>query len=67
MSAISSALSSVAARQVQTQSALSGIYAGQQRQADASLIALLKDGSENLEKVSNTPPPGLGAKVDISA
>ena len=67
MSAVSTALASVAARQAQTQAGLSAIFAKQQRQQDASLIALIQDGAQNLEQVANTPPPGLGKYVDTSA
>ena len=66
MSTVSTALSYVASQQAQKQSGLSAVFAKQQRQEDASLIALIQDGAKNLEKVSNTPPPGLGQKVDVS-
>jgi len=67
MSTVSTALSSIAAQQVQTQGALAAVFAKQQAQEDASLVALLQDGAKNIEKISSTPPPGLGQIVDVSA
>lgn len=67
MSAVSTAVSSVAAQQAQTQSALAAVFAKQQRSEDASLIALIQDGTKNIEKITSSPPPGLGQIVDVSA
>ncbi len=67
MSAVSSALSSVIAQKVQTQGALAAVFAKQQRSEDASLIALIQDGAKNIEKITSSPPPGLGQIVDVSA
>ncbi len=67
MSTVSTALSSVAAQQVQTQGSLAAVFAKQKAQEDASLVALLQEGAKNIEKISSTPPPGLGRIVDVSA
>ncbi len=67
MGVISTALSSVVAQQVQTQGALAAVFAKQQRQQDASLIALLQDGAKNIESINSTPPPGLGKVIDVTA
>ncbi len=67
MSSVSAALSSIAAQQVQTQGSLAAVFAKQQAQEDAALVALLQDGAKNIEKTSSTPPPGLGQIVDVSA
>lgn len=65
MSTVSSALAYVATQQAQASAGLATVFAKQQRQEDAALIALIQEGAENLEKVS--PPPGLGKVVDVSA
>lgn len=67
MSTVSIASSYVASQQAQKLSGLSDVFARQQRQEDASLIALLQEGAKNLEKVSSAPPSGLGQHIDVSA
>ncbi len=67
MGVVSTALSSVVAQQAQTQGTLAAVFAKQQRQQDASLIALLQDGAKNIETINPTPPPGLGKVVDVTA
>jgi len=67
MSAVSAALSSLAAQQVQTQDKLAAVFAKQQARADASLVSLIEEGAKNIEQISSTPPPGLGKVVNVSA
>ena len=36
-------------------------------QQDANIVALLQEGASNLQSSQAAPPPGLGAKVDVTA
>ncbi len=67
MSTVSTASASVATQQLQKQAGLAAVYANQQRQEDASLIALLEDGEKHIKQIAASPPPGLGKTVDVSA
>lgn len=67
MSAVSTASTSVLAQQLQKQIGLAAVFADQKRQEDASLVALLEDGEKHIKQIANSPPPGLGKTVDVSA
>jgi len=57
--------------QAQTQQALQSEMMKMAAQQDASLVALLQQGAENLQSAQSSsqaaPPPGLGGQVDVTA
>jgi len=65
MSAASLALSAVASRQAQTQSAISAAILKQRHQAEQAFASLLEQAAQSLQAVVAAPPPGAGTAVDI--
>lgn len=61
----------VAQSQAETAQALQSKMLKMSAQQDASLVALLQQGAENLQSVQSSsqsaPPAGLGAQVDVTA
>ncbi|MBN9673228.1 hypothetical protein [Roseibium aggregatum] len=53
--------------QAQTQQALQSEMMKMAVQQDASLVALLQEGAENLQSAQAAPAPGLGGQVDVTA
>lgn len=66
MSSASIAAAAVTAQAAQTQASLATIIVKQQHQAEAAVLNIIQAASENLEAITSTPPPGLGANIDIS-
>ncbi len=67
MDSVGIASSYVAMTQARTGQALQSEMMKMAAQQDANLIAMLQQGAENLQSVQATPPPGLGARVDVTA
>lgn len=67
MSVESLAYTYVATQQAQTGQALQTAMLKQSAQQDANLVAMLEAGAQSLEAAQASPPPGLGAQVDVTA
>ncbi|WP_428648118.1 hypothetical protein [Roseibium sp.] len=67
MDSVGIANSYVAMTQAQTGQALQSEMMKMAAQQDANLVALLQQGAENLQSMQSAPPPGMGARVDVTA
>jgi hypothetical protein len=57
----------VAMNQAQTGQAIQAEMMKMAAQQDASLVALLQQGAENLQATQAAPPAGMGTQVDVTA